>query len=511
MKAKKYIDPFAKECNQYALKFDKAFDSEDWESTKSLILECENLLESHSDYSYAPVHYSLGTAYGDLIMHGNQSTDDDTKEKILYHYREALSLLSADELNKEIYRPYINGLKLPLLTNYANMLSKCGRKIAAIRCYRQALKINPAFKMALGNIGVALLHYSMLIHDNGQKDYLNHFAYNYIKSAVEDNSEEVSPNAAEYFKNRLNIYTSEYIENFLEQELPIDRYDLGSLQEMQYRRWCLKNHLFLNPLNDLPLEHSCFAADTLQLPGIITPISQKDIPIYFGMFNQIKQEYIYARYLCYKFQSATEKTHYADKETYLVNLYDYPQYSIRIEDGKTAFRLLYSLFDKVSFFANCYWNLGIKEHDVSFQSIWRKRSGGKNKYQHKSLDTENNISIEAIKWIYKDFNINFGDSKKPESKKLRVLRHSLEHKYVKVHSSMLYDVHAPYVDDEGTYHISEDTLLQYTMELMCMIRELIIDLSMAIHIEEANRKRKDEGSHMVGDLTLYEYEDEWKV
>lgn len=511
MKAKEYLDPFAKECNQYALKFDKAFDNKDWESTKNLILESEKLLELHSDYSYAPMHYSLGTAYGDLAMHGGESTDEQTNERILYHYREALDLLYADELKKEIYRPYVIGLKLPLLTNYANMLSQCGRKVAAIRCYRQALEISPSFKMAIGNIGVALQHYSMLVHDKGHKNYLNHFAYNYIKLAIESSPEEVHHNAANYFRNRLDIYSSEYIKEFLEQELHIDEYNLGMPQEEEYRKWCLRNHLFLNPLNDLPLEHSCFAADTLQLPGIITPIFQKDIPIYFGIFNQIKQEYVYARYLCYKFQSTTDEPHYADKETFLVNLYDYPQYSIRVEDGKTAFRLLYSLFDKVSFLANCYWKLGIKEHDVSFYSIWKNQSGGKNKYQHKSIDTKNNIALESIKWIYKDFNINFGDSEKPESQKLKILRHSLEHKYVKVHSSLLYDVCTPYLDDEGTYHISEKTLLQYTMNLMDMVRELIIDLSMAIHIEEFNRKIKDKEEHLIGNLTLYKYEDEWKL
>ena len=107
--------------------------------------------------------------------------------------------------------------------------------------------------------------------------------------------------------------------------------------------------------------------------------------------------------------------------------------------------------------------------------------------------------------------ISFGDSEKPESKKLKILRHLLEHKYVKVHSSLLYDVCTPYVDDEGTYHISEKTLLQYTMNLMDMVRELIIDLSMAIHIEEYNRKIKDKKEHLIGNSTLYKYEDEWKL
>lgn len=34
---------------------------------------------------------------------------------------------------------------------------------------------------------------------------------------------------------------------------------------------------------------------------------------------------------------------------------------------------------------------------------------------------------------------------------------------------------------------------------------------MAIHIEEFNRKIKDKEEHLIGNLTLYKYEDEWKL
>lgn len=268
----------------------------------------------------------------------------------------------------------------------------------------------------------------------------------------------------------------------------------------------------MNPLNDLPLEHSCFAADTLQLPGIVTSIKQKDVPIYFGLFNQIKQEYIYARYLCYQGQFFSDEPHYADKETCLVNLYDYPQYSIRIEHEKAAFRSLYSLFDKVAFFANIYWNLGIRERDITFHSIWKEESGhGHNKYKHTAIDAANNVSLLSIKWIYKDFNDRFGDSAHPELQKFNILRNALEHKYVKVHSGLLYSIKDPYVDKEGTYHISDDDLQKFTIELINMVRELIIDLSVAVHIEELKRKQENNTEKIIPELTLQEYDDEWKV
>lgn len=422
-----YENPFAMECNQYAHKFDEAFGFEDWDTTKILIRECEDLIKLYpGDYRYAPIYYSLGTSYSDLMGHALEYSGDYIQEKILYYYRSCFELLSDKKLEEPRYKPYVTGLKLPLLTNYANALDSCGRKISAIRYYRKALEIRHDFNMAVGNIGVALLHYSMIVHDPGHRNYLNHFAYRYLKIVLEDTNGEVDLKAKAHFQSVIDGYDTHYIKEFLEKPLHINKYTWDSNEETNYRNWCLRNHLFLNPLNDLPLEHSCFAADTLQLPGIVTPVGENDIPIYFGLFNQIKQEFIYARYLCYQGQLFSDEPHYADKETCLVDLYDYPQYSIRIEHEKAAFRLLYSLFDKVAFFANTYWKLGIKERDITFHSIWREESGHKHKYKHAALDTTNNVSLLSIKWIYRDFNDRFGDSAHPELQKFNMLRNALK-------------------------------------------------------------------------------------
>lgn len=508
-----YEDPFAVESNQYANKFDEAFDLENWDATKLLINECEDLIKLHpDDYKYAPLYYSLGTSYSDLMEHIPEYVEDSIQEKVVYYFRSCFELLSNEKLDDPHYKPYVTGLMLPLLTNYANIMERCGRKISAIRYYRKALEIKPDFNMATGNIGVALLYYSMIVHDPGHRDYLNHFAYRYLKLALKASNNEVHPKAKKYFQRIISGYDAQYVTEFLEKPLHINKYTWDSNEETDYRNWCLKNHLFLNPLNDLILEHSCFAADTLQLPGIVTSIKEKDIPIYFGLFNQIKQEFIYARYLCYQGQSCCDEPHYADKDTCLVNLYDYPQYSIRIEQEKTAFRLLYSLFDKVAFFANTYWKLGIKERDITFHSIWKGESGyGHNKYKHAAIDITNNVSLLSIKWIYKDFNDRFGDSEHPELQKFNILRNALEHKYVKVHFGLLYSIKAPYVDAEGTYHISDGDLQKFTMELAYMVRELIIDLSMAVHIEEQKRKQVYGEEKIIPQLTLQEYDDEWKV
>lgn len=76
-----------------------------------------------------------------------------------------------------------------------------------------------------------------------------------------------------------------------------------------------------------------------------------------------------------------QSIHFADKGTHLINFADYPQYGIRIEQIKSAFKILYELFDKIAYFLNSYFDLGIHERDVSFNHVWLTGSGvGKKHY-----------------------------------------------------------------------------------------------------------------------------------
>lgn len=521
---REYIDPFPEICVRYAQQFDMASDNNDVGLIRNLIIEVEIFLKDHISVVYAPLFYCLGTSYGNLRTHGYSVVDTDTTETAaltsmnidisleqeIYYFRRCLSLLDTEELSKEEFKPYIEGLRIQVYTNYANALEACGRKVAAMKYYRSALSIDSEFGMAEGNIGRALQHYSALIHDEGHQDYLHHFAYSYLKSSL--SRTDVHESAKRYFEGCINKYPAKIRKSFLEKPLDIQEYSLGEEKEAEYRKWCLHHHLFLNPLNDLPQELSCFATDSLHLPDMVTSVKQIEPPRYFGMFNQLKQEYIYARYLCYVDSLEQEETHFADKETHLIDTLDYSQYSIRVEGLKTAFRQLYSLFDKAAFLINDYWNLGIHERDVNYRTIWLKEYGnGKNgyKFDH-SLDVDCNIALKSMFWIHNEFNKRFGEADSPYAKNMQILRNALEHKFVKVHMDILGNQEENQrIGEDSFYHIQENVLLQHTMNLLELVREWLIDLSMAIHIEEKNR-RKDVHSRLLGKMPLIEFDDEWK-
>lgn len=276
-----------------------------------------------------------------------------------------------------------------------------------------------------------------------------------------------------------------------------------------YREWAVENNLFLNTLNDLPVVELCFATDVLQLPDMIVSIDAK--PIFHGMFNQIKQEYVYARYQYYLSLQFREEVHYADKETHLINFADFPQYGIRIEQLKSAFKTLYGLFDKIAYFLNSYFELGIHERDVSFNHIWLTGFGaGKNHYEYKNvLNHKENFALASLYWISRDFYDKFEDSPNPRLKRISDVRNALEHKYVKVTNGWFPARVNGEIDDLALY-VTEDELSALTLELMHIVREAIICVSLCVHVEE--QKNRDQlQNKLIMPMPLMEYDDEWKL
>ena len=93
------------------------------------------------------------------------------------------------------------------------------------------------------------------------------------------------------------------IANFLlrshyDREFDLNQWPLGATaEERSYRRWCLRERLFLNPLNEAYTD-SVAASDVLHLPDHAYRIGEAPrFPLYY---NLMKQEYISARYRLYR-------------------------------------------------------------------------------------------------------------------------------------------------------------------------------------------------------------------
>lgn len=495
----KYINPFSSRSQSFSRNFDKATYEEDINKLGYLIDEALNILCNENVASQAQLYYSIGTAYGDICRLQN-TNNDECIEKQLFYFRKSLEIINSVELLDEKYTPYTNGFKLNLYTNYGNTLDHCGRKIAAISQYREAICIKKDFGMALGNLGMAYRHYAMMVPDYVHRDYINHFAYEMLCQAINNNDESVHKDAIRCFCDAINSYTDEYIHEVLMPHLDIPVYNYCDEDELKYRKWALENSLFINPLNDLPIYEYCFAADVLQLPNMIMNIDDK--PVFHGMFNQLKQDFIFARYQFYCGIQQNDEPHFADKDAYLLNFADYTQYSIRVEMIKSAFKTLYSLLDKCAYFLNYYFDLGIEDNRITFHKVWT------NPKMVNLFKQNNNYALNALRWIGKDFYNKLMDSPNPYAKKICTIRNALEHKYAKVYWDLFYDRIDEQIDNLALY-ISEAELINETMKLLHIIRETIISMVLAVGIEEKERNKNN--TKIAVPITFDYYDDEWKI
>jgi hypothetical protein len=63
------------------------------------------------------------------------------------------------------------------------------------------------------------------------------------------------------------------------------------------------------------------------------------------------------------------------------------------------------------------------------------------------------------------------------------------------------------IGEDFIYRISEASLIKYTMDLLKLVREAVIELTVAIRIEE---HRRHNGSEETGNIEIAEYLDEFK-
>lgn len=393
------ISTVLKEHEKHAVKIDELTISNDYEGLKLYLDQFTDITFPYDEPESSCMLYYLGTGYGTLATHYQK---DDLTSKDATEYRKR----SFSYLRKAIELFEIHGNNLILLlrayTNYANELDSCGRVIEAIRIYRKALALAPKFSMARGNYGRALQFYANKVNDSGHYKELHHFAYQAMAKALKNPDGSLYKDAIIYFDKKLKEYETLQDKTILSKPIVFKEYGLGKSDERDYRLWCLEHHLFLNPLNDLIELESAFAHDPLTIttytenPSIDGQMSDENFnpPKWFAMLNQLKEEYIYARYLCYEGSQKTRGRHYADKGVKLtLSSCDYVNYSIRLEQLKSAFKNLFSIFDQIAFVVNEFWQLGYTEKQADGNRVFTKCK----KYPN------NNVSLQALRWSYIEF------------------------------------------------------------------------------------------------------------
>jgi LA2681-like HEPN len=378
-----------------------------------------------------------------------------------------------------------------ILTNLGNQLSSVGRYVDARRMWTRALALNPRFGMALGSRGYGLTRYAVSLYDPGHRDVFLFFAYQDLKAALSREARygrhKDQAARALFAEHRDKI--AAYIDiPRAKRVIKMDGHPLGKTDaERRYRRWVLQERLFLNPLNDLG-PYSIAACDILSLPDFTTPLGEP--PSLIGFFNQMKQEFVSARWMLYE-GLHPRRVHFSDRDVTLLNTLDYPTLGLPIEQVKAAYRIAYSLLDKIAYFLNEYAKLGMSARQVYFKTIWYE-NGDFRKGLRAALRDSKNLPLRGLFWLSKDlFDEKLQDVMEPEAQALYVIRNQLEHSYLKVHEILLPRAVREKLDkawlDRLAHSVQREDFEGKTLHVFRLARAGLIYLSLGMHAEERRR------------------------
>lgn len=451
-----------------------------------------------NEYELMIFHYNLANGYSYL---------QDIKIKLKLYSKIDLNLqdLVQEILNLRLALKYsINSSDKDsvcrILTNLGNLFSRLGRFSESIHYWEKAICLKPDFYEAIGNYGISLLRYSNFVYDYHIKLYFLKLSQVRLNECL----------ATKRGKDNLEDFTISlnYVNDILKQHNPTKQFKFKQISlgrtkgEKNYREWCLKNRFYLNPLNDIT-EETFAACDSLSLPPMFIYLNKPLIN--HQLFNQIKQEYVSARYFLYE-SAINYRTHFSDNRNLLVDTLDYACYSLSIEKLKISFRSCYSILDKISFLLNEYLNLGIHYERVNFKNIWFIYNKKSPTELRSCFSEKHNIALQGLYWLSRDIydkeHIDYIDAIEPDAKEIGLIRNHIEHK-----SFMVVDIgDTNLINDKFTYQISRTDFENKTYKLFKIVRSAIIYLTLGIHIEE----RKNKKSEHIPVSILFDYKEEYK-
>jgi hypothetical protein len=481
----------------------------------------EKLLDERhfADENLVKLYYVLANLWSHRyrlkIRHNpNSSWEWDCEE----HKNEIASLRKA--VIQSSFRNTEPELQCCILTNLAGTLNVVGRPVDAIEYWKQALKIDAGFAMANGNLGVGLYHYGKHLYDRGHAALFFHFAYRHLEQAL---SCQLHDEERAHFQAMKDDIKAAFPNCDVDPPFDLNTSSLGrSKAERAYRSWCLKNCLFLNPLNDLG-PYPIAAQDILHSPPLIVELSDETIPWQHKLINQLKQEFASARFLFYD-GVHSQGVHFSDRNNLLYNTLDSPSYCLSTEKVKASLRMAYSLLDKIAWFIDEYFVSGVaqsnaatpgeshKRKRVYFWSVWYEKNAEKSEALKALLRNRKNWPLRGLYWLRNDF---YQQENKlylpPDTALMNEIRNQIEHNFFVVANSAFVGSSTLESTREASreYPITTDELNTTALRMLKTARASIIYLLLAISSEE-RRKKGDSKERLLVPCYPDVWEDKWK-
>lgn len=451
----------------------------DYEALKNLIeiLTSEEFEFEHPFYE-AHYLYTIANCYSVLYEARRVEWYSDDLMKAIIYYRKSLHRIPKPDWNQKPENTQaVNDLKSMVLTNLANRLSSQGRALCCIPFYDEAIAINKKTE-AIASKARNQLFLGESLYDDGHKEYHYFIAYRLTKEAVE-NIEALYP------EHRVDLEGDGYLIRFKEwfednfEESSFDYFSeeyngSKTRKEKLYLQWCAKNKLFINDLNDV-CDYDISHQDVLALPSfshsINSTLTMHEELAYHGNFDEIKNDYCYARYLFFTANSIPDEEQHFYNSTYQhVEDMSYSINNLKTSHYKTSFRILYSLFDKIAYLISRFFDINNINDDnmLSIDNLFRdfKSSNWRKTWKpNKKLEASDNHFIHALFYILKDIRDIKGTSSvskwiDPDAKAFSEIRNAIEHRSLKIVDDFGYEL----ATSHNSYHDSKLEKLKLYIE-----------------------------------------------
>ncbi|MFA9395769.1 MAG: LA2681 family HEPN domain-containing protein [Halodesulfovibrio sp.] len=479
------------ELNEFSKNADEYIITRNHKSLSELV---EKLTEQDLEFKHplykAHYFYMIANCYSALYEPRNVEWYSDDLMKAVIFYRKALHSIPKIDWCEDVCNIHAyENLRTQILTNLANSLSSQGRILCCIPLYDQAISINNKIE-AIASKARNQLVLAESLYDNGHKEYHYLIAYQHIKDAIK-NIDQLFP------EQRTDLEGDGYLLKFkdwFEQSFEVAAFDyfkdecenFESNEQKEYLQWCAKNKLFINDLNEV-CEYEISYQDVLALPSFVqsinTTLTIHEELSYHGNFDELKNDYCYARYLFFSAQNISDDAPHFFNSTYQhVDDMSYSFNNLKIGHYKSAFRILYSLFDKVAYFISRFFNLNEIKDDkmVSIDSLFRNfkcKQWRKNWKPHEKLKDSDNHFLHALFYILKDIRdvANSSSVSKwidPDAKAFSDIRNAIEHRSLKIVDDFGYKL----TQSGQSYHKSELNKIEHEIK---NVKDELIEINKA--------------------------------
>ncbi|MDR9767331.1 LA2681 family HEPN domain-containing protein [Shewanella baltica] len=469
------------------------------------------------DFREAQFHYILGNAHSLLYVPQLNEWYDPNLNKVIIHFKKALNALKNSNVDDE----YQITLKSKIETNYGNYLSQQGRFMCAKRHWKNAIDLDnqPIAHTAMYDNELYLSRYTL--YDEPKAIYHQFLAYKSLCERMK------LPNNQARFNDSDYIFDDNRTQDFklwFEEQYTLDHFNHFykkndkemSKKEIAYLNWCGTNNLFIDDL-EIDEHPEVIRPDSLSLPSFscrlnMTLAYHEDL-VYHANFDEIKSDFCYARYLIFSASNISNETVNFFNNTFtktddLTHTID----NIKAQQLKSAFKILYALFDKIAYFISHFYDLNDIDNDkqINFENLFKRRRSNEWK-PHDKLKESTNQFIHALFYILKDLRDikdqeSVSDWLNPELVKIYEIRNYIEHRSFKIIDSLYEDiVFADLVQRNEIEHLNNNKE-QYNDELQALYTEIKAYKYTEKHQSLINKKEQLEEWIALIDEQLYEKE-----